>query len=86
MPDTAGSKPDPPLSKAEPISEAGGTSVEMYLRKGKTYCVALVREGSEEKMKETALQMPRSVKKEREEEVLQAPEQRFPCSPWRRPW
>jgi len=34
---------------------------------------------------ETALQTARSVKKEGEG-VLQAPEQRFPCSPWRRPW
>jgi len=24
--------------------------------------------------------------KKKEEEVLQALEQRFPCSPWRRPW
>ena len=33
-------------------------------------------------MRETTLQTPRSVKKEGEE-VLQAPEKRFPCSPWR---
>jgi len=35
--------------------------------------------------RETTLQTPRSLKKEGEE-VLQALEQRFPCSPWRRPW
>jgi len=28
---------------------------------------------------------PKAVKNEGEE-MLQAPEQRFPCSPWRRPW
>ena len=32
-------------------------------------------------MRETTLQTPRSVKKEGEE-VLQVPEQRFPCSLW----
>lgn len=36
-------------SKAELISETGGTSVELYLRKGKTYCVAVARETSEKK-------------------------------------
>ena len=36
-------------------------------------------------MKETTLQTLRSVKKEGEK-VLQAPEQRFPCSPWWRLW
>jgi len=36
-------------------------------------------------VRETALQTPRSVK-QGGKEVLQAPEQRFPCSAWRRPW
>ena len=36
-------------------------------------------------MRETLLQTPRSVKKDGKE-VLQVPEQRFPCSPWCRPW
>lgn len=49
MPDTAGCKTDPLLSKAEPISEAGGTSMEMRLRKGKIRCVAVLRERNEEK-------------------------------------
>jgi len=31
----ASSKADPPLAKAEPVSNTGGTSVVMYLRKGK---------------------------------------------------
>ena len=31
----AGSKMDPPLAKAEPISNSGSTSVITYLRKGK---------------------------------------------------
>jgi len=36
-------------------------------------------------VRETTLQTLRSVKKGREE-VLQAPEHRFPCSAWRRAW
>ena len=35
---------DPPLAKAKPISDAGGTSVVTYLRKGKKHCAAAVRE------------------------------------------
>ena len=35
---------DPPLAKAEPISNAGGASVVTYLRKGKNQCAAAVRE------------------------------------------
>jgi len=31
----AGSKTDPPLAKAKPISDGGGTSVVTYLRRGK---------------------------------------------------
>jgi len=36
-------------------------------------------------VRETTLQASRPVEKE-VEEVLQALEQRFPCSQWRRPW
>ncbi|KAK4805327.1 LOW QUALITY PROTEIN: hypothetical protein QYF61_018190 [Mycteria americana] len=75
----AGSKTDPKLPKAEPISDIDGTSVITYLIKGKKHCAAAVRERSEKNGRETTLQTPRSVKKEGEK-VLQAPEQRFPCS------
>ena len=80
----AGSKTDPPLPKTEPISNTCDPSVITYLRKSKK-CFAAVRERSKKKVRETTVQTPRSVKKEREE-VLQVPEQRFPCSPWRRTW
>lgn len=85
MPDTAGCKTDPLLSKAEPISEAGGTSMEMRLRKGKIRCVAVLRERGmrKKKLKITALQAPRSMKKGWEE-MLQALEQGLPQSPWKR--
>ena len=33
----AGSKTDPPLAKAEPISDGGSASVITYLRRGKSY-------------------------------------------------
>lgn len=92
MLDTAGSKTDSLLPKAEPIKEAGGTWMEKRLKKGKTCCVAVVRERNEANNtnKITALQAPRSMKKEREE-VLQALDQRWLYSPWRRlsgcrPW
>jgi len=34
----AGSKTDPPLAKAKPVSDGGSTSVIIYLRKGKKNC------------------------------------------------
>jgi len=46
----------------------------------KKHCTGVVRKRSEENVKQF-----RPVEKEREE-VLQILEQRFPCSPWRRPW
>lgn len=42
MSDIAGPKTVPLLSKAESISEAGGTLMEKCLRKGKTCCVEVV--------------------------------------------
>ena len=53
-----------------------------HLRKGKNHCAAVVRDSSEKNVRETMLQTLSSEKKEGEE-VLQVPEQRFPCSPWR---
>ena len=43
-PVTASSKTDPPLAKAEPISNVGSTSVATYLGKGKKCCAAARRE------------------------------------------
>ena len=74
------SKSDQPLVKAKPISDGGSTSVITYLRSGKRLLKNL-QQREEWDVRETTLQTPRSVKKEGEE-VLQAPEQRFPCSPW----
>jgi len=36
----AGSKRDPPLAKAEPISNSGSASVRTYLRRGRKTCGA----------------------------------------------
>ncbi|GAB0188848.1 AN1-type zinc finger protein 5-like [Grus japonensis] len=77
----AGSKTDPPLAKAKPISHGGSASGIMYLRRGEKNCArptAAERE-EQEYVRETTLQTPRSVQKEGQE-VLQVPEQRFPCS------
>ena len=41
----AGSKMDPLLAKAEPISDSGSASVITYLRKGKSYCAAAIAAG-----------------------------------------
>ena len=70
-----------PLAKAEPISDGGSTSMITYLRRGKSATAG--RREWWEHVKETTLQTQRSVKKEGK--VFQAPEKRFPCSPWRRP-
>ena len=78
----AGSKIDLTLAKAKPISDDGSTSVIAYLRRGKTSVEHQPKEW--EYMRETTLQTPRSVNKE-QEEVFQAPEQRFPCNLCRRP-
>ena len=40
-----GSNSDPPLAKAEPISDGGSASVITYLRKGKSYCAAAIAAG-----------------------------------------
>ena len=68
---------------AEPLSQDGGASGKTYLRKGETLCSSCERsEGG--KLCKTALQTPRSVKKEGGE-VFQVLEQSFPCSLWMRP-
>jgi len=78
----AGSKTDLPLAKAEPISNGGSASATTHIRRGEggelcnSYCSRLQ---SSQHVRERTLQTPRSVKKE-VEKVLQALEQRFPCS------
>ena len=41
----AGSKTDPPLAKAEPISDGGSASGITDLRKEKSYCTAAITAG-----------------------------------------
>ena len=76
---------DPMLAKAESVSDGGGIPVIIYLRREKNCCTTAARREEWKYVQETTLQIPRSAKKERKE-VLQAAEQRFPCSLWRRPW
>ena len=75
----AGCKINLPQAKAEPISEAGGTSEKTCLWWGK------IQHNSKEKMCKTTLPTPRS-EKEEGVEVLQVPEQKFTCSLGRGPW
>lgn len=63
QPSSAGSKADLLLPKAAPISNAGGTSVVTYVRKGKN-TEAAVRVRREENARETTLQTPRLAKRE----------------------
>jgi len=74
----AGSKTDPPLAKAEPISDGGSASGITELRKGRKKSTAVRGQLKRaDDVRETTLQTPRSVKKE----VPQMLEQRvFPCS------
>ena len=59
---------DPPLAKAELISEAGDTSVIRYLRKDKRCSAAVVRKESKKNVWESTPQTPKPVKEG--EEVL----------------
>jgi len=74
----AGSKMDPLLPKAEPISNGGSASVITYLRKGRKNSVVKMAVWREECdcVREKTLQTPRSLKKERGEEVPEMLEQR----------
>ncbi|KAK4818955.1 hypothetical protein QYF61_022342 [Mycteria americana] len=77
----AGSKMDLPLAKAKPISNGGSASGMEYLGRGKNCCATAAGKEECEYVRGTTLQTPRSAEKDGEE-VLQVPEQRFPCSPW----
>ena len=83
---SAGSKIDPLLAKAEPTSNGGSASQTTDLRMEKKTTNLLgeraARREERKYVRETTLQTTKSVKKEREE-VLQALEETFPCSPWR---
>lgn len=63
---------DPPQDTAEHISQDGGNSEKIYLRIGKHH------RGEKGGEKQQSL-------KAEGEEVLQVPEQRSPCSPWKGP-
>jgi len=58
----AGSKMDPLLAKAKPISDGGSTSVISYLRRGKNCGEIAVKRDEGDDVRETTLQIPRSVK------------------------
>ena len=75
------------MTNEETVSDSDNTSVIAYLRSKKCCCTMATASRREEweYLRETTLQTPRSVKKEGKE-MLQAPEQRFHCSPWSRPW
>jgi len=79
MPVLAGPKMDPLLAKAEPISNGGSTSVITYLRRGrkKLWVRQQLEREESDNVKETALQTPRSLKKEGEE-VPKMSEQSLP--------
>jgi len=56
----AGSKTDPSLAKAKPISNGGSASVVTYLRRRATKCSRIEEQ---EYLRETTLKTPKSVKK-----------------------
>lgn len=79
-----GSKTDLPLSNAEPIRDCENTS-GITFEKGKeaTAQKQLQPEKGEKHERNNSADLAGSVKKE---EVLQTPQQRFPCSPWHSQW
>jgi len=74
------SKTDLSLAKAKPVSDGGSASGIMYLRRGEKYVVKMAVKTGVRICKRNNSAV------EEGEEVLQAPEQRFPCTLWRRPW
>ncbi|KAK4811066.1 hypothetical protein QYF61_016352 [Mycteria americana] len=66
-----GSKTDPLLAKAEPVSDADGASMITYLRKGKNQCATAaeyVNVNSREYVSETTMQTPRAGPSQGEED------------------
>lgn len=66
---------------AEPLTQAGGSSGKIQLRKGKTTTQQCEGEMRKQKVSKTSA---KTRVRERREEVLQAPEQTFSCSLWSR--
>ena len=82
----AGSETDPLLAQAEPISDSSNASVITFLRTKK---VGTQRKWLPERGVRTCKRnnpADTKVSGEEGEEMLQVLEQRFPCSPWGRPW
>ncbi|PKU46068.1 hypothetical protein llap_3637 [Limosa lapponica baueri] len=75
----AGTKTDPLLAKPEPVNNDGDASGITYFRRGKNFSKTTARREELDYVRETTLQTLRSVKK-KEEEVLQAPEQKSPAA------
>ena len=79
-----GSKTDLPLAKA--ISDGCSASGTMYLRKKKILHNGILQQEGGVRRCERNNSAATKANAEGGEEVLQAPEQRFPCSLWSRPW
>lgn len=71
MPDTGGSKMDPPQDTAQPVSQAGDASVTTQPRKGKT---TAQEEGKQTKGVRNSRGNTHKSEKKKREEVLQPPE------------
>ncbi|KAK4826134.1 hypothetical protein QYF61_005286 [Mycteria americana] len=76
----AGSKMDPPLATAKPIGDGRTASGITYLRREKKAAVQQQRERGV-RICERNNSADTKVSEQGGVEVLQAPEQRFPCSP-----
>ena len=81
----AGSKTDPPLGKAKPISDGGSDSGTTDLRRGgKNLLEKTVAREEREYVRGTTLQAPRSVQEEGRR--CSRPQSRGSLQPWSRPW
>ena len=69
--------------KAEPMSNAGCASVIKFFERVKILCAAAAGRGV--RKCERSSPADTKVSAEGGQEVLQTPEQKFPCSPWRSP-
>lgn len=73
---------DPLQAMAEPLSQNGGTSGEVCLRKAES----TTERGGGKKKPEKKITKGRPKLEKKEEAVLQVLEQRFPCRLCRKPW
>jgi len=81
QPVPAGSKMDPPLAKAEPISDAGSASVITYLRRERKKLHNFTAAERRVRCERNSSADSKVSEEGGGEEVLQALEQRLPCSP-----